>query len=80
MGSCIILVLLILSGSLSRIASMVVFEGWVFTLLSISSIFVFQYKFPQMERPYKVLDYPIVPILAIAVILFILVNSFIEDP
>lgn len=79
-GSCVISVLLVFSGNLSQITSMVVFSGWVFTLLTICSIFIFRRKYPTLERPYKVWGYPIVPILAVLVTLFILVNSFLEDP
>ncbi len=79
-GQCLMSILLVFSSTLSGLTSMVVFSGWIFTLLSVYSLFIFRRRLPEAKRDYRVWGYPVVPIGAIAITTFILYNSFIEDP
>ncbi len=53
---------------------------WVFYTLVFIGVFVLRKKYPEMERPYKVPLYPIVPILAIVGGLFVGVSALISHP
>ncbi|MDW8800424.1 amino acid permease [Clostridium sp. A1-XYC3] len=79
-ASAVVSILLIFTGSFQQLTTMVVFSQWIFYILTICSVFVLRKKYPDMERPYKVWGYPILPILVILVSLFILVNTLITDP
>ena len=48
----------------------------VFALLFIGAIYVLRWRLPQMERPFRVPGYPIVPAIFMAVILFMTVFAF----
>lgn len=79
-ASAVVSILLIFTGTFSQLTTMVVFAGWVFYTLTIVSVFILRRKYPDMERPYKVWGYPVLPILVVMVSLFILTNTLIEDP
>lgn len=79
-ASAVVSIALIFVGSFSQLTTMVVFSQWIFYILTISSVFILRKKYPDMERPYKVIGYPVLPILVILVSLFILINTLIGDP
>lgn len=69
-------IVLITTGSFGQLLGLVVFVAWVFYLLSIGALFVLRKKKPDLHRPYKVIGYPVIPIIAILGGLWILVESF----
>ncbi len=50
----------------------------IFALLFIAAVYVLRIKRPEMERPFRVPGYPIVPAIFIVTILFMTVFAFIE--
>jgi len=48
----------------------------VFAVLFISAVYVLRWRRPEMERPFRVPGYPVVPAIWIAVILFMTVYAF----
>jgi APA family basic amino acid/polyamine antiporter len=67
--------LLCLSGTYSNLLDYVVFAVLIFYVLTIAGIFVLRRKQPDVERPYKTIGYPVVPVLYIAaasLIMFVL--------
>jgi amino acid transporter len=56
------------------------FGSLTFESLGVLSIFVFRWKMPDADRPYRCWGYPIVPALFGLVALFILVNRLIANP
>jgi APA family basic amino acid/polyamine antiporter len=50
----------------------------VFALLFIGAVYVLRWRRPEMERPFRVPGYPVVPAIFIAVILFMTVFAFME--
>lgn len=79
-GSMIVSIILICMRNLDQLTSLVVFSGLVFNTLTFGTILVFRKKYPQLERPYKVIGYPVVVWLMMAVMIGLAVNTFIEDP
>jgi len=69
-------IVLILTGSFGQLLGLVVFVAWVFYLLSIGAVFVLRKKKPSLPRPYKVIGYPVTPIVAVLGGAWILVESF----
>lgn len=71
---------LCLSGTYSQLLLYVVFAVLMFNILLIAALFVFRKKMPSVERPYKAVGYPIVPILYILLCAFIMIVLLIYKP
>jgi amino acid transporter len=52
------------------------FGAVIFETMAVVSIFVFRRRFPDAERPYRCLGYPVVPLLYVLLPAFILINMF----
>lgn len=76
----IISAILVVARSLDQLAILVVFTGMIFKLLAVASVIVFRKKYPNMERPYKVIAYPITVIITILVFLGLIINNLVKDP
>jgi amino acid transporter len=55
------------------------FGAVIFETLAVVSIFVFRYKWPNAERPYRCWGYPVVPALYVLLPAFILTNMFLRQ-
>jgi basic amino acid/polyamine antiporter, APA family len=58
--------LLCFSGSYSQLLDYIIFAELVFYILTILGLFVLRVKRPDVQRPYKALGYPLLPVLYIA--------------
>lgn len=47
-----------------------------FETLSVTTIFIFRWRYPQAERPYRCIGYPIVPALYVIIMATVLVSMF----
>jgi len=54
---------LCVSGSYSQLLDYIIFAELIFYILTIASLFVLRRKWPDAERPYKALGYPVLPAL-----------------
>jgi APA family basic amino acid/polyamine antiporter len=52
---------LTLSGSFDQLTDMAIFAFWLFYGLVAASVFVFRWREPNANRPYKTWGYPVVP-------------------
>ncbi len=71
---------LILFGTFEQLTALVAFCAWIYYTLGVSSVYVFRKKYPDMERPYKVWGYPVLPAVTILLSLVVLVTTLWEDP
>jgi basic amino acid/polyamine antiporter, APA family len=69
--SCVV----VLSGWFEDLYNFVIFGSWILYLLTAASIFVLRRKMPNLARPYRVVGYPIVPVLFVLMALLLLVNT-----
>lgn len=71
--------LLVFSGTFDILTDMLIFVSWIFYMLGAVGLFVLRKKYPKVERPYKVIGYPIIPaifiIFALAFVAFTLYND-----
>ncbi len=74
--SCVV----ILSGWYDDLYNFVIFGSWILYLLTAISLFVLRRKRPDLARPYRVIGYPIVPVLFIAVAIALLFSTFQTRP
>lgn len=66
---------LTLSGTFDQITTSVIFALWIFFAFVGSSLFVLRRKLPAAPRRYRTPGYPVVPILFVAVAVWLVVNS-----
>lgn len=71
---------LILMGTFEQLISLVAICEWMYHALVIASIFVLRKRRPDMERPYEVWGYPIMPAFALLLTLAVLATTFVESP
>jgi APA family basic amino acid/polyamine antiporter len=60
------IVLLLLGGSFRQFFSLAIFAEWLFYMIAGSTIFIFRYREPTADRPYRVWGYPVVPALFVS--------------
>ena len=77
---CVLSILLLLIGANFRqLFSLAIFAEWLFYMIAGSTIFVFRWRDPGAERPYRMWGYPAVPALFIGVAAALLVYTFLND-
>lgn len=72
--------ILTLSGSYGDLLDYVVFAVLLFYILTVAGVFVLRHKQPNLNRPYKVFAYPIVPAVYIIMASIICVSLLIYKP
>lgn len=72
--------LLTISGSYEQLFTYVTFVAIIFYIAAVASVFTLRKKRPDLPRPYKTWGYPVVPILFIAVLFGLLINTIVNKP
>jgi basic amino acid/polyamine antiporter, APA family len=71
---------LAISGTFDQLTDYVVFAGWLFYAATTAAVFVLRKKMPDAPRPYRTFGYPIVPILFVAVAIWLIINTLMTAP
>jgi APA family basic amino acid/polyamine antiporter len=71
--------LLLLGGSFRQFFSLAIFAEWLFYMIAASTVFVFRWREPDLERPYHVLGYPVVPALFVLASAALLYYTFTDN-
>lgn len=72
-------IILMSLGTFNLLTDMLVFVMWFFSTLISIAVLILRVKEPDLERPYKVLFYPIIPIISILGGIFIVVSTAINQ-
>jgi APA family basic amino acid/polyamine antiporter len=72
--------LLLLSGRFEDLYRMVIFTEWIFYGMTAAAVLVLRRKRPEINRPYRVLGYPLVPILFVLVSIALLYSTLMTSP
>ena len=72
--------IVVLSGWFDDLYNFVIFGSWILYLMTAFSVIVLRRKQPHLPRPYRVLGYPFVPVLFVAVALLLLFNTLNSRP
>ncbi|UDM32418.1 APC family permease [Lentilactobacillus laojiaonis] len=75
----IISTIMVIMGNFDMLTNMLVFVMWIFNTLLFIAVFKLRRVEPELERPYKVPGYPIVPLIAILGGVFILSTTIITQ-
>lgn len=73
--SAFVSIILVFFRNLNQLTSLVVLQGLIFNGLIFFSVIIFRRTLPNIERPYRVWGYPVVPIVATLVMVGLLVNT-----
>ncbi|WP_318151075.1 amino acid permease C-terminal domain-containing protein, partial [Staphylococcus aureus] len=71
----IIAIIMMSMGAFDTITNMLIFVIWLFYCMSFVAVIILRKREPNMERPYKVPLYPIIPLIAILAGSFVLINT-----
>jgi basic amino acid/polyamine antiporter, APA family len=72
-------IVLTLVGNFDRLFSYVIFVAWIFYALGGAAVFILRHTQPDLERPYKVWGYPLVPMLFVLMASLIVLNTIFND-
>jgi len=71
---------LVFSGTFEQLTDMMVFAQFIFYGLVVAGVFVLRKKMPDAPRGYKVLGFPVVPVLFLLFCAGLLINTLMERP
>ncbi|MGL4655286.1 MAG: APC family permease [Sarcina sp.] len=71
----ILAVLYALSGQFNLLSNLTIFTIWIFYSLIFIGVFKLRKQKPDLHRPYKVIGYPVIPVVAILGGLFVVINQ-----
>ncbi|MCJ7690854.1 MAG: amino acid permease [Clostridiaceae bacterium] len=71
--------LYVFSGSFDSLTDFVIFVLWIFFTMTVAGVFILRTKHKDLERPYKVPLYPIVPLIGVIGGIYILVSTLLTD-
>jgi APA family basic amino acid/polyamine antiporter len=71
---------LILSGGYDQLFTYVIFASWILYGMATASVLVLRRKRPDMERPYRAVGYPVVPIIFVLVAAALLLSTLQKSP
>lgn len=67
-------------GAFDSITNMLIFVIWAFYVMAFYAVFVLRKRERELERPYKVPLYPVIPAIAIIAGVFVMVNTLFTQP
>jgi APA family basic amino acid/polyamine antiporter len=84
-GACIVLLgvvssIILLSGRYDELATLVIFPSWILYGMTAASVIVLRIKRPEMNRPFRVPGYPVVPIFFVLVAAVLLYSTLLNSP
>jgi APA family basic amino acid/polyamine antiporter len=72
--------LVLFIGGFSQLFTYVIFGGWIFYALAVGSVVVLRRKKPELERPFRVPGYPVVPLLFVVTAAALVLNTLVASP
>jgi APA family basic amino acid/polyamine antiporter len=73
-------ILLASTGTYKQLYTYVIFTGWLFYAAAAFAVVILRRKRPNLERPYRVWGYPVVPITFTVAALTIVANALVRSP
>lgn len=70
----------VLNQSFEQLADSFIIGIWPFYILAVGAVFVLRRRRPDLERPYRTVGYPLIPIIFLLASVLMLGNSLIEQP
>jgi len=70
----------VLSGSYRQLFTYVIFASWILYGMAAAAVIVLRIKRPDLNRPYRTLGYPVVPILFVLVAGVFIISTLWDSP
>jgi APA family basic amino acid/polyamine antiporter len=71
--------ILVLSGTFDQLTDMLIFVSWIFYASAAYGVIILRKKMPDVERPYRVWGYPVVPALFVIFAMIYVVFTLYSD-
>ena len=78
--ACILGIAMVMTQTFEQLTDTFVLAMWPFYGLSVAAIYRLRKSQPQLQRPHKVIGYPVVPAIFVAAAIYLVVNALISDP
>jgi amino acid transporter len=78
--ACVLGVAMVMTQTFEQLTDTFVLAMWPFYAMSVGAIYTLRKTQPNLNRPYKVVGYPVVPAIFIAAAIYLVVNALITDP
>jgi APA family basic amino acid/polyamine antiporter len=78
--ACVLGVGMVMTQTFEQLTDTFVLAMWPFYALSVAAIYTLRKSQPNLNRPYKVIGYPVVPAVFIAAAIYLVVNALVTDP
>ena len=78
--ACVLGVAMVMTQTFEQLTDTFVLAMWPFYALSVAAIYTLRKSQPQLNRPYKVVGYPIVPAIFIGAAIYLVINAWITQP
>ncbi|WP_055070146.1 APC family permease [Clostridium massiliamazoniense] len=75
MLTVVLAIIYALSGKFNLLTNLTIFTVWIFYIMIFAGVIKLRKTRPDMNRPYKVIGYPIIPIIAILGGAFVIINQ-----
>ena len=73
-------VAMVMTQTFEQLTDTFVLAMWPFYALSVAAIYTLRKSQPQLNRPYKVVGYPVVPAVFVAAAIYLVVNALLTEP
>lgn len=73
-------VVLVWSGSFDQLTDLLIFASFIFYGATALGVMIMRIKFPEAERPYKVIAYPVLPLIFTVFCLALVLVTIIQNP
>jgi APA family basic amino acid/polyamine antiporter len=72
--------IIVLSGNYDQLVDLVIFASWILYGMTCAAVLVLRRKRPDLERPYRTLGYPLVPVLFVIAAAAIAISALYNSP
>ncbi|MGH9174707.1 MAG: APC family permease, partial [Vicinamibacterales bacterium] len=80
MLACVLGIAMVMTQTFEQLTDTFVLAMWPFYGLSVAAIYRLRRAQPHLQRPYKVIGYPVVPAIFVAASFYLVVNALISEP
>jgi APA family basic amino acid/polyamine antiporter len=77
--ACVLGVAMVMTQTFEELTDTFVLAMWPFYALSVAAIYTLRRSQPNLQRPYKVIGYPVVPAVFIAAAMYLVINALATD-
>jgi amino acid transporter len=78
--ACLLGIAMVMTQTFEQLTDTFVLAMWPFYGLSVAAIYRLRRSQPHLQRPYKVIGYPVVPAVFVAAAFYLVINALISEP